>query len=495
MIIFSNTKNASSLTKAVKEGRFKVLTKGIYIDINSNSEEQINEKLFSILGHLKVEGIISYASGLHNKLIDENKTIWVVAKTAREVVVGDIRIVVIKGNDKENNTYATESLTNTLIKVPNVYRAALQNFSVRKVDQYRINKELALKALIKEAEKFGNEAWQVLYTNLNTHAAILGYEKEAQSIIIELDKYRKDKNLDILDSKRVAMFDNLLEKILSSPIIEPEHFDKRDTNACENLAFFEAYFSNYIEGTEFEVNEAYSIVFDPQVHYVRAKDSHDVKKSYELMLSNIQNPISIKTSEEYIKVLKSWHNAMMLHRSEDMLVGEFKQKKNKAGSTTFVIPEKVEEMLKYSFNLSKAIADPVKKAYFLKTTFTEIHPFEDGNGRMSRIILNNYLSLANKKRIIIPNVFGEDYILGLKAFSNSNNTVPIIKTLNRAAQITNAVPYHTDIKDLIDFLNNNSAFCLPQESMWGVKPPNMENNGETNQLDLFSNIGLRNNKF
>lgn len=114
---------------------------------------------------------------------------------------------------------------------------------------------------------------------------------------------------------------------------------------------------------------------------------------------------------------------------------------------------------------------------------------------MSRIILNNYLSLANKKRIIIPNVFGEDYILGLKAFSNSNNPMPIIKTLNRAAQITNAVPYHTEIKDLINFLNNNSAFCLPQESMWGVKPPNMENNGETNQLDLFSNIGLRNNKF
>lgn len=495
MIIFSNSKNAASLTRAVKEGRFKVITKGVYIDIKSNENEQIVEKIKPILEHLKVEGFISYASGLYNNFIDENNTIYVTGNKAREVILNDIKVIVTKGNEKEMNHYAAESLNNLKIKVPNVYRAALQNFSIRKVDQYRINKELALKALIKEAEKFGNDAWQVLYTNLNTHANILGYEKEAQSIIVELDKYRKDKNLDILDSKRVVMFKNLLEKVQSENIISLDNFDKTDSNACEHLAFFEAYFSNYIEGTEFEINEAYSIVFDPKVHYVRAKDSHDVKKSYTLMLNNIQNPINITTSEQYIKQLKAWHKELMEHRGDEILVGEFKHKKNKAGSTTFVIPEKVEEMLKYSFQLSQGITNLAQKAFFLKTTFTEIHPFEDGNGRMSRIILNNYLSLAGKKRIIVPNVYREDYILGLKAFSNSNNPIPIVRALNKAAQITNAIPYHTDITDLIDFLNKNSAFCLPQESMWGVKPPNEPQEGEVNQLELFSNIGLRKNKF
>ena len=42
------------------------------------------------------------------------------------------------------------------------------------------------------------------------------------------------------------------------------------------LPFFEAYFSNFIEATEFAVEEARQIVFDNVIPPTRAEDAHDV---------------------------------------------------------------------------------------------------------------------------------------------------------------------------------------------------------------------------
>ena len=42
------------------------------------------------------------------------------------------------------------------------------------------------------------------------------------------------------------------------------------------LPFFESYFSNFIEGTEFEVDEALAIVFEGRIPKDRPADAHDV---------------------------------------------------------------------------------------------------------------------------------------------------------------------------------------------------------------------------
>lgn len=42
------------------------------------------------------------------------------------------------------------------------------------------------------------------------------------------------------------------------------------------LAFFEAYFSNFIEGAEFAVDEAADIVFRSHIPAGRTADGHDV---------------------------------------------------------------------------------------------------------------------------------------------------------------------------------------------------------------------------
>jgi hypothetical protein len=54
-------------------------------------------------------------------------------------------------------------------------------------------------------------------------------------------------------------------------------------NSFRNFSFFEAYFSNYIEGTVFEVSEAKKIIDTGIPLPVRSGDSHDVLGTYQIV--------------------------------------------------------------------------------------------------------------------------------------------------------------------------------------------------------------------
>lgn len=55
----------------------------------------------------------------------------------------------------------------------------------------------------------------------------------------------------------------------------PDHFT--------NKAFFEAYFSNYIEGTTFEIEEAENIIFNKKIPAKRPKDAHDIIGTFQIV--------------------------------------------------------------------------------------------------------------------------------------------------------------------------------------------------------------------
>ena len=69
----------------------------------------------------------------------------------------------------------------------------------------------------------------------------------------------------------------------------------------------------------------------------------------------------------------------------------------------------------------------------------EIHPFTDGNGRISRAMMNAELTFANQCRIIIPTGGRDDYLLALRAFSRQERAEPIIKVLAKCQALTSMV--------------------------------------------------------
>ena len=110
------------------------------------------------------------------------------------------------------------------------------------------------------------------------------------------------------------------------------------------LPFYEAYFSNFIEGTEFTVDEALRIVFDNNVPVGREGDAHDVVGTYLVVSDDNEMARLAKTPEEFLDLLKTRHATVMAGRP-DKHPGEFKTLANQAGATHFVAPTLVEGTL------------------------------------------------------------------------------------------------------------------------------------------------------
>ena len=81
------------------------------------------------------------------------------------------------------------------------------------------------------------------------------------------------------DPRRIELFDTLRTQLLQQ--LPPTYVEQQAEPTT--LSFFEAYFSNYIEGTEFEVSEAEEIVFQKIVPPGRFEDAHDVLGTFELI--------------------------------------------------------------------------------------------------------------------------------------------------------------------------------------------------------------------
>jgi hypothetical protein len=197
------------------------------------------------------------------------------------------------------------------------------------------------------------------------------------------------------------------------------------------LPFYEAYFSNYIEGTEFTLDEAAEIVFDDVVPDQRPEDAHDILGTYELTSSDDVMRQRPAEAEELLTLLRRRHAILMAGRPT-MAPGTFKTHANRAGETYFVAPDLVEGTLTQGFEIGQALISPFARAVYLMFVVSEVHPFADGNGRIARIMMNAELAGAGEVRIVIPTVYRLNYLSALKGATHNENYAGLVATLSFA---------------------------------------------------------------
>ena len=217
------------------------------------------------------------------------------------------------------------------------------------------------------------------------------------------------------DSSRVELFGTLLEHLGS--IVFPEIQESNTSDAdYRTFAFFESYFSNYIEGTEFELEEARRIVETGVVLPTRDADSHDILGTYAIASNRQEMSRCAETADEFLEILRSRHRVIMSGRPS-AAPGVFKTRDNRAGNTHFVSFDRVRGTLKRGFEMSRAIRHPFARAVYILFVISEVHPFADGNGRISRLMMNAELTAAGQAKVIVPTVFRPDYIGALRCLS------------------------------------------------------------------------------
>ncbi len=97
-----------------------------------------------------------------------------------------------------------------------------------------------------------------------------------------------------------------------------------------------------------------------------------------------------------------------------------------------------------------------------KHTQSKVHPFLDGNGRVSRVLMNAELTHAGESKIIIPTVFRDDYMLVLRKLTRQGDPEPYIRAMQRIHRFS-AMVYEEDRAAMLNFLTASNAFLEPSE--------------------------------
>jgi prophage maintenance system killer protein len=228
------------------------------------------------------------------------------------------------------------------------------------------------------------------------------------------------------------------------------------------LPFFEAYFSNFIEGTEFAVDEAEDIVFRGLIPKSRPEDAHDVLGTWRVVSDESEMSRVARSFEQLAELLKSRHAAIMGGRP-DKRPGQFKTEPNRAGSTLFVAPELLQGTLDKGFEIYRGLTSPLHRAIVMMFLISEVHPFADGNGRVARIMMNAELVAAGESRIIIPTVYRNNYLMALKALSQNKLTGALVRVIDFAQRYTAAIDFH-ELHAARVILEQTHAFADPNEA-------------------------------
>jgi hypothetical protein len=491
-IIFAKAVKALEISRAVKAGKLRKLASKLYTDdLTSAPEEIVRRHRLEIAAHFYPGALISHRTALEGNVSPGGKVhltvpravapvrklpglelrLWrgpapqpedtrtplgdgreVFTSSQARAVLENLQIARAHGGD-EPKTYSAEELEGWLDRY-------LRIFGTSWLDQLRQQAEAL-------AARFG---WQREQQELNQLvAAITG---EPSSYRFTTDPMRARAQGKPYDPDRMTLFGTLQARLAAERFVE---LPKPPANEFENRAFWEAYFSNFIEGTKFTVEEAMAIVYDAAaaqtLNAKRPDDAHDVRETYRLIIDpNVSREVP-PDGAILIELLKRRHARMMASRL-DVEPGVFKKTSNVFGSRVFVAPELVSETLARGWPASRELPSPTARAFYVLFLLAEVHPFNDGNGRISRLGMNAELEASGQARLVIPTSLRNDYLTVLEALTANSNPEPFIAFAHKLIEINSHMAFGSFDQSLAYFKQTKALDDQPQA--FGLLPSTLD---------------------
>lgn len=255
------------------------------------------------------------------------------------------------------------------------------------------------------------------------------------------------------DPGRIERF-NALAVALRSAAPQSRHGLPLSSTAFSVQAFWEAYFSNYIEGTTFTVDEAKSIVFDGALVANRTADSHDILGTYAIVADPEELTRTADQPDDFLDLLRARHATLMGGRPA--IAGAFKTMPNQAGMTLFVDPGLVEGTLREGWRRLAELDTAWERATYTMFLVSEVHPFTDGNGRIARVMMNAELVAGRQSKIIVPTGFRSDYLSALRRLSRDDDPSVYVKALRFLHDYTAQIDWTTHDTAEADLRSTNA---------------------------------------
>jgi Fic family protein len=472
-IFVSNSEITALVNQAVKAGKLRKLGSRLYTkDLSSAPEDIVKRNWYFLLKDYYPDALIADRTAIENKPAEDG-SVFIVSSKKRETVLPGITFKPRSGI----GTLKSDKLFIGGNHLSSTARAYLENMRASRA-RTGVPRTLSNKEMEERLEQLLRQRGEAF---LNT------IRDDARELAKELDAGKEFKKLDELIGSLLGARDALLQSEVGKARktgvpYDPARVDKLITlfealnataplqrtslavsaEAKTNLSFFEAYFSNFIEGTEFGVDEAADIVFNGHIPNDRPEDAHDVLGTFRIVSNHTEMAKLPKSADELKQLLKSRHLVLMQLRP-DKNPGEFKTKSNRAGSSVFVSPELVDGTLEKGFEIYRSLEIPLYRAIFMMFMISEVHPFTDGNGRTARIMMNAELVHADEQKVIIPTIYRNNYLSSLKALTHNDLTNPLIRTLDFAQKYTRSINWE-DFEEARRQLTVTNAFLDPNDA-------------------------------
>lgn len=193
------------------------------------------------------------------------------------------------------------------------------------------------------------------------------------------------------------------------------------------------YNSNAIENSTLTLKETEKILLEMEVtRNVSVREVFEAKN-----LARVIEYIRTKSQEEELsKEMILLLHQMLIGNIDDKISGRFRAKNEyvRVGTHIAPAPEHIERLIEeilieYSSSHERYFVDKIAK---LHLDFETIHPFNDGNGRIGRIIINYHLQRLGFPCVIIRDKEKKIYYKGFIEYRNDKKTSVMEKVLSLA---------------------------------------------------------------
>ncbi|HRS42561.1 MAG TPA: Fic family protein [Candidatus Diapherotrites archaeon] len=208
------------------------------------------------------------------------------------------------------------------------------------------------------------------------------------------------------------------------------------------------YNTNAIEGSELDKKEVKEIIEDKIWPKEKSKEDISEAQGVKVAIDFIRN-----TKEHIsIELIKEIHR--LVFKNSKPFAGQIRPKGTEVvisnglgtivhrGAPSEKIIELLEELVAW-YNKYKDKYPPILLAAVVHNLFENIHPFQDGNGRVGRILLNNILLKNKLPPVDITFENRHKYYFCLREYQNNQNIRPTIeilveeyKTLKKKLKVT-----------------------------------------------------------
>jgi Fic/DOC family len=481
-ILFSSSDKSESavLGKLLKQGQIRKIASRIYTStLKEEPEKIIKRNWFQILSRLFPGAMLSHRSAIELRPTASGHIFLTYGYTKKHVLPG-LTVHLLKGH----LPLETDKPFFQDIYTSSEPRAYLENLEPSRGPE-ELTKTLSQKEIKDNLEKIirvrGEEKLNTLREEAKKISGTLTLEKEFTKInqlISDMLTTGDAKNFksslakarvlgEPFDPARIDLFEKLYQHLVSQ--VFPDYPERNISNkAYQNFAFFESYFSNYIEGTEFTLDEAKEIIETGTPMPARDEDSHDILETYMIVSDKKEMSLVPASADELLDILRRRHRILLSARASKK-PGDFKDRNNRAGNTEFVDWQLVNGTLKKGFDWYYMLQDPFAKSIFMMFLISEVHPFLDGNGRVARVMMNAELSRASLSKIIIPTVYREDYILALKKLTRQQEPDAYTRMMLRAWDFSANI-YGENRDNMEALLTKTEAFLEPKEGKLKMIP-------------------------